>query len=301
MKYQDILNAFNSALRPLFDKLEQIRCALGTPTTPTDEEHFYLCDPNGARVRVTYVAGNPVPVSMTYLDGTPYLGGINTLVECNISDTDPVCFDVCVNGVNYRQCVLTVGGVPTGLPGDIYYLDVNGVLVPVPVGTPIPGRCNDGIQIFKTCRCDDVNGNGSLIVNYNEFYTVDPVTGVPTVLSTYTDPPWTPYVPVNPVDCNTLGNTVSLVLRRVHLTGIFSWSLPATAQSITIKVRRTNPIVLPTISDNAANVTPLLTGDVETFSHLGDQSTVPQWITGNFTVNSGHADTIITISYTEIL
>lgn len=301
MKYNDIYNAFNSALKPLFDKLEQIRCALAAAPATTDEEHFYLCDPTGVRVRVTYVAGNPAPTSMTYLDGSPYLGGINTLIECNISDTDPVCFDVCINGVNYRQCVLTVGGIPTGLPGDVYYLDINGVLVPAPVGTIVPGQCNANTQVFERCRCDDVNGDGSLIVNYIEFYTVNPTTGVPTILSTYTDPPWTPYVPINPVDCASIGTTVSLVQRRVELSGIFVWNRPVNIQSLTIKVRRTNNTVFPTITDNGGGVTNLYLGDVETYSHLGDQSTVPQWLTGNFIVSSASPDTLITISYTEIL
>ena len=300
MNYRDILSAFKEALAPVFLKLEEIRCALAAPAPTVDEEQFFLCDPiSGARVRVLYQSGSNVPVSMTYLDGTPYGGTVGSLVECDISDTDPVCFDICVNGVNYRQCVLTVGGQPTGLPGDIYYLDINGVLVATPVGTIVPGICGSNSEIRSICRCDDVNGDGSLIVTYTEFYTID-LAGVITIIANYTDLPWTPYVPVNPVDCNSIGTTVSLVQQREHLTGPFIWNRPGNnIESLTIKVRNIDPLNPPTITDRAGRITPLFIGDVESWGVNGNNPDAIGLLIGGFTITSSSPSTVITLLYTE--
>lgn len=302
MKYSDILNAFVNALRPISTQLEEIRCLLAGPVAAVDEEHFFLCDPvTGERVRIVYQNGNALPVSMTYLNGTPYAGAVSTLVECQTQDTDAYCVEVCIAGQTYRQCHVLIGGVPTGLPTDIYYLDSNGVIIPQPAGAITMGPCTDGDQIFKACRCDDVNGDGSLIVRYIEFYTVDAASGTITILSNYTENPWTLYVPVNPVDCDSLGVVQNLVQRRLSFTGVFVWNRPATnVQSVTVKVRNVGT-VLPTVTDNAGGVTSLYNGDVETWSLIdGNTSGVP-WLTGNFIVASVDANTEITILYTEFV
>lgn len=280
--------------------LRTISC--NTATAPTaDFDKTVLCDINtGAKiVLVTSYSAIGVPTTNAFnLNGTPYAGNITTdLQECEPSlESDGQ--QICVSGNSQLiQWVVKSGGQPTGT---VYYTNLSGVIVAAPTaGTFTFGDCIQS-SIYQRCLCDDVNGDQSLIVNYIEFYRYDPVTNAITVIGTWREDLSATYIPVNPIDCNLIGNTVLLVQQREELTGIFVWNRPANQiQSITLKVRATGP-TNPTVRDNANRVTNLYLGDVETWSTL-DDTNAAGWLTGGFTITSIDPKTIITILYTELV
>lgn len=78
------------------------------------------------------------------------------------------------------------------------YTPVNPVPCPVDPGPePEPQR-----QIVESCRCDDVNGDGSNIVGYVEVWSFDPNTpgAAPLLLGRFENGDYaSPYTPVNPL------------------------------------------------------------------------------------------------------
>ncbi|MEC3994995.1 hypothetical protein VSR01_16240 [Actinacidiphila sp. DG2A-62] len=100
-----------------------------------------------------------------------------------------------------RTCTGTATVTDTTLDGVTTYDTSTGT---VGVCGPTSGETASGRQIVERCACDDVNGDGSVIVRYVELWSVN--TGnpddEPLLLGTWQDGDFTmPYEPVNPVDC----------------------------------------------------------------------------------------------------
>lgn len=107
----------------------------------------------------------------------------------------------------------------------------------------------------------------------------------------------TPYVAVGPVDfeCDCLECLPgSISALREHFSGIFSWVLPANVVRFTVKVRALDAAGSVTITDNAANVTPMFVGDEESWGNGSDSLAQP------FTVAGAGAGDLVTIFY-EVL
>lgn len=185
----------------------------------------------------------------------------------------------------------------TGLTFLYFDQNLNPILIK-PAGEPCTGSNK---KVIQDCRCDDVNGDGSNIVKYVQFSTYDPATNTIVVTGTWNEALTAPYVPVNPVDCSSIGTQPLIVQQREHIVGANIWTRPANLiESVTIKVRYIGDILNPpTITDAAGRVTPLFVGDVETYSVLGGGATSVQWLTGQYIVTQNAGD-VITILYTEL-
>lgn len=208
---------------------------------------------------------------------------------------------ICVTGApptQLIQWVVKLDGVPNGT---VIYTNLSGAVVGAPgAGTFTFGACSvSDTQVFQRCLCDDVNGDGSIIFTYIEFYQYDPATNSITVTGTWNETLTAIYVPVNPVDCDSLGNPIQIVQRRLDLIGVTNWVRPVDAQAVTLKVRRVGSVLTPpTITDNNGTITPLFLGDVESWSIIDGDSTVLQ---GTFSVTNNNAGDYITINYTQII
>jgi hypothetical protein len=104
----------------------------------------------------------------------------------------------------------------------------------------------------------------------------------------------TPYVPIGPIDfeCDCLEcEPDSISARREHFVGAFSWALPAEVVRFTVKVRALDAPGSVTITDNAANVTPMFVGDEESWGNGSDSLAQP------FTVDGVGAGDLVTIFY----
>lgn len=289
----------NKRLRAIYNEVKQIRCNLGnSPSSEADT--LLLCDPvsgNLVIAVVTYSATNVPTATYFNPNGTPYVGP--TPVNCAGGQLESDPQEICVNGnTSLIQWVVKDNGQPTGA---VYYTDLSGTVVAAPgAGTFVFGSCsNTTAEIYQRCQCDDINGDGSVVIRYIEFYQYDPATNTITVLGTFSSDLSTPYVPINPVDCGTLGTEPQIVQRRIELSGVTAWNRPLTVQSMTIKVRRVGSILTPpTITDNAGNITPLYIGDVETWSVLDTAATVLQ---GTFTITLNNVGDTISVIYTEMI
>ena len=185
----------------------------------------------------------------------------------------------------------------TGLTFLYFDQNLNPILIQ-PAGAPCTGSNK---QVFQDCRCDDVNGDGSNIVKYVQFSTYDPATNTIVITGTWNEAHTAAYVPVNPVNCSTIGTQPLVVQQREHIVGANIWTRPANLiESVTIKVRHIGDILNPpTITDAAGRITPLFAGDVETYSVLGGGATSVQWLTGQYIVTQNAGD-VITILYTQL-
>lgn len=231
------------------------------------------------------------------------LDKLNCLVQ-NAGGNNPLESDaqlICVAGnppTQLLQWVVKLNGIPNGT---VIYTDLSGNTVAAPgAGTFTFGECStSAAQVFKRCLCDDVNGDGSLIVNYVQFYQYDPGSNSITVTGNWNEDLTALYVPVNATDCNAIGAPQQIVQRRQDLTGVTAWVRPINVQSLTIKVRRVGDVLNPpTITDNNGTTTPLFIGDVETWSVLDTEALLLQ---GAFTITLNNVNDHITIIYTELL
>lgn len=285
-------NEVNQLLRQINQGIIQLNCGNATPTTEFD--HVLLCDPvSGSLViAVTSYSGTGAPTTTYYnQDGTPYIGGTPVRCADNLLESDPI--EGCAGGITYFQWVVKDSGQPTG---QVYYTDVSGALVAAPPGFTF-GRCTLEPVVDQLCLCDD---NAGVITEFIRFYSYDPNTNAITFTGDWLPDLSATYTPTGTVGlCSQTGTPLQLVQRRIHLTGIQVWNRPATVVSMTIFVRRvgdvTNP---PSITDNAANTTPLFIGDNISYGIPNDSSTVLQ---GSFAVNMAHVNDVITIHYLELI
>jgi hypothetical protein len=239
-----------------------------------DTEQDILCDPNtGDKIRIVTVfddSGQVVSVTAYNLDGTPYAGDINALVTCVGDEPYVVRYPICDNGfqkiavVCYTGCTLA----------SISYVGINNQPVAAPVDFNLVkyGECSTNVELVKRCMCDDVNGDGSVITSYVEAYGIEITNNVitSTLLGTFTDETFqTTYAPVNPTQCNQLGDRViSQRARRIVLQGANSFSPPhiltGTITVMVIEVADVNNP--PTFTDSSGATTPMVVGESFSFA-----------------------------------
>lgn len=136
-------------------------------------------------------------------------------------------------------------------------------------GRVVVGPCGDD-QFDYECGCDDIAGDGSNIQQYIEVYAraVGDSGIAAQLLGTFTDKTMTtPYVPINGVDCKTLGEPAVTKQGRMELLG-GSWSPRPLMTSYTLRVASiANPMLPPTFQDSTGNVTALELGEVVSFTN----------------------------------
>lgn len=149
--------------------------------------------------------------------------------------------------------------------------------------------------------CDDVNGDGSVIVRYFEAAKLElDLAGnvIRTITGTFTtDRLDVAYAPVNGVECETIGvPVVGLEPRRVVLNGLGAWTAPAAEilTSLTIETRTVNNAAAPPqFTDGAGSTTDLFEG-TETFE--------AEWLAGSggltgnpLSVTTGAGDLVVVL------
>lgn len=161
-----------------------------------------------------------------------------------------------------------------------FYLEVNGVVVfgttqpnPADFGDCTPDTCG---KVEARCKCDDVNGDGSVITNFVKAYEICVTNGVitSTFIGNFTDDTFTtPYVlQGTEVDCSAIGADARVSQQRLVLNGAGSFSIPADCISYSVKVFAAGGG--PTFTDSAANVSPLYAGETMIFSDGSDDGIV---------------------------
>src|SRR5690606_18721937 len=146
-------------------------------------------------------------------------GQLNCLgTTANGLESDPQI--ICINGVTAIQWVVKDNGQPNGV---VHYTDVNGAVIPAPApGTFTLGPCGgteENVEIRSRCLCDDVNGDRTNIVRFVQFYTYNASTNVITITGNWLADLSATYSPVNPVDCDTLGQPSQVIQPRIDLNG----------------------------------------------------------------------------------
>lgn len=118
--------------------------------------------------------------------------GISLIQACRIADGRTVFVEACKeNGAT------------------VYTDKESGAVVTATFGTAYTPA--DNATTFTLCKCDDVNGDGSSVINYVEAYsrTVKNGSISTTLLGTFSDKSLqTTYIPNNPMDCDDLGTEV---------------------------------------------------------------------------------------------
>jgi len=143
--------------------------------------------------------------------------------------------------------------------------------------------------------CDDINGDGSLIVRFKRIIATDS-SGTVTILADMDDNLSAPYTAINAVTCCSIGNQVSLLQKRIVLVGDV-WSPTGDTQSYTYNVKTVNDANdPPTYTDSDVNVTDLYQGEIVTVilpEHVYAMDTAP-------VITAGNLDVII-ITYTTLV
>lgn len=261
----------------------QLLCSLNVAAggAGVDSEVVLLCDPvTGQRVVVIYrydeTTGALVSVSATNPDGTAYAGALNSLVACEDAETYVLQHTICDNGVQklvrvcFNNCV----------PGVVTYLnpDLTPAAAPLDFDLVSVGECPTLSELKTICLCDDVNADGSVIVNYVDVYKVD-VLGTnltSTFIGSYTDDTFlVPYVPVNPTECDLLGTPLrGQNARRIVLENANTFSPPSaligTLSIIVISVG--NALTPPTFTDSLGNTSTMVEGESFSYSISEDYS-----------------------------
>ena len=148
-------------------------------------------------------------------------------------------------------------------------------------------------QLESVVLCDDVNGDGSLIVPFVRVVSVNADTGVVMIVGQYTPDYSASYSPTNPVACGSIGNDVFYRQQRIALQGVGLWSRPSMVVRVTVTVVAVGNIANPpTVSCNSGT-SPLFTGTSETW-----ESPDGNFLSDTFSVSTKVGD-IILIAYTE--
>ncbi len=166
---------------------------------------------------------------------------------------------------------------------------------------PGNGTIEDPVHIMDRCLCDDVAGDGSVVVNFVRFFELDTTTGAISQIGDYRSDLSGPYVPQGTIrQCSEIGQTVFLNQGRVVLQGPAVWVRPDLVESVTVKVYRvTDPGQPPLVTDYTTTTTPLMVGDVETWSIQGDMPAL-QALTGTFQVETFGANDYVVILWTQL-
>ncbi len=261
----------------------QLLCSLSAAAGATgiDPEVILLCDPvTGDRVvviqRFDQVTGALVSSTATLPDGTPYVGAVNSLVSCDSANEYAIQYPICDNGVQKIVRICFNGCVPAAPV--FYNLDLTVAAAPLDFNLVSYGECSNSPILKTICGCDDVNADGSVINNYVDVYQVqvNGVNLVSTLLGSYTDETFqTPYIPINPVDCGSIGTPLKgQNARRLVLTGVGAFTpnnlLTGTLSIVVVTVG--NPLVPPTFTDSLGNVSPMIEGESFSYSISEDYS-----------------------------
>jgi hypothetical protein len=285
-------------------------------STASDAEVLKLCDVSALGVvteflrKISYNSDGSTTVTNTTLDGvTPYvitgtvkvcdkelLQDTNTLCALvdspadypNVGDPvgtaysagDKIVFQYAVNSENVFTPILTaVKNLSNGTYPLPFYMENNGVVV---IGTTPPNpadfsACPDQcIKVEPRCKCDDVNGDGSVIVNFVQAYQICITNGVvvSTLIGSYTDDTYsTPYVVQGAVvNCSAIGASARVSQQRLVLSGAGSWVVPGDVLAYSIKVVQANGG--PTFTDTSGIVTPLFVGESVSFSDGSEEGMV---------------------------
>lgn len=154
-----------------------------------------------------------------------------------------------------------------------------------------------GPQLFSACLCDDVNGDGSVVVNFIRVVSITDG-GVLAQVGDFLPDYSATYTPLGTVTpCGEVGAAPAIAQVRELLVGPTTWVRPANLQSLTYKYITDGGTGGATVTDNNTTVTPLVVGDIETFS------TDPEFavsLGGTFQLDLLAGDQIV-ILYTEII
>lgn len=131
--------------------------------------------------------------------------------------------------------------------------------------------CEDEPVEVSIQGCDDVAGDGSNIVTYFTVNRSHQTLGLSIDVGTFTDETQaTAYVPVNPVDCSSIGVAAVRKEGRLEISG-GTWSPTPLTVSYTIRVADiADTNTPPTFTDSFGNVTSLEAGESLTFDHGDD-------------------------------
>ena len=156
----------------------------------------------------------------------------------------------------------------------------------------------DESYVREVCMIDDTLSDGTVLVPFVRLRVLSVETGATLNQFDKTPDLTADYVVVGTEsECSAVGTATVLVPRRTHLTGINTFTLPPTAQSATIKVRTAANIVNPPTFNDGTSVTPLFTGDVETW---GAQDGKYFLLAGTFEINMTDVSDVITVIWTEV-
>jgi len=170
---------------------------------------------------------------------------------------------------------------------------LDGVTAYVPVGTVVVCAETAGTTVTIRSLCDLGSGGAGFQDTFLRVELRDENGAVISSFDTEADGV-TPYVPVGPIDfdCDCLECVeTELSARREHFVGVFSWALPVGVVRFTVKIRALGGVGTVTVTDNAANTTPMFVGDEESWGN-GDATLVLP-----FTVDGADAGDIVTIFY----
>jgi len=256
-----------------------------------------LCDDNGPFIRrfiVSCETGNILGFTDLELDGsTPYapVGSVN---DCS-SATPAIRSEIlCDAGNASFEFIRTQVLNDSGAPVSTLDTELDGTTPYVVVG-PIENCGVSGGSVRTRTVCD----TGAVpVVNFLRTELLDSGGNVIATVDTTGDGT-TPYVAVGPIDFECCQDCVpdAYRQRRDQLAGVAAWVRPAGAYLVTVKCRAVGDALNPpTITDAAANVTPLFVGDEETWV-----TTDATPLTGAFTVTNNDAGDLVTIVWVEVV
>lgn len=220
-----------------------------TKVTLADSTVIYLESPEpgviAAQIQSTEpctVEPSPVEINLpTCPDQMPVGQCPGDVWDVNVTNTNPIeielgGYEACYNGTPAH--VEIVRGEDQSFIKYIAHLkDGSGTIVDPAVATQI-GQCAEGNKESKViCKCDDVNGDGTLYESYVEYYEVSVSNSVvtSTLLGTFTDESFTTtYTPTNPIDCDSIGVDAEECWNSIILTGTDTFSPPFLTQSLSI-------------------------------------------------------------------
>jgi hypothetical protein len=152
--------------------------------------------------------------------------------------------------------------------------------------------------IREVCMIDDTLNDGTVLVPFVRLRVVSSEDG--SLLNTFnkTSDLSSDYAIVGTAaECCDTGAASTLVPRRTHLVGANVFTLPVTAQSVTLKVRAVGNIANPPTVNDGTSVTPLFAGDVETW---GAQDSTYFLLSGTLDITMAESGDVITILWTEV-
>ena len=159
------------------------------------------------------------------------------------------------------------------------------------------GTTTVNVDHFQTnCMCDDVDGDGSNIVKYNQVVKID-TNGVATIVSNYTEDWSATYTPQNPATCSSLGVDAAESMHRTVLSN-GTWTMPAMTTKVRIHTVRVGDAAnRPTVLDSDNDLSELHSNVTEQWSTTDSSY---NFLKQPFNVVSADSNDIIIINYTRL-